>query len=107
MPEEIFGTGACGVNCLACRLATTGVCSPCGPGTSDLAAKKLAAQLRLVGGYCPILKCASDRRIAFCLRDCDQFPCRHFQDREYPFSNGFLEMQARRRKEVASKSKMN
>lgn len=105
MSDEIFGTGACGINCLTCRLAATGVCSPCGPGTSVHAAKKLAAQLKLMGGFCPILKCASDRLVAFCLRDCDKFPCRHFKDQQYPFSPGYLKMQTRRRE--AGKPKPN
>ncbi|MBU2547416.1 MAG: hypothetical protein KKB20_03305 [Proteobacteria bacterium] len=97
MPDEIFGTGACGVNCMTCALATTGRCSPCGPGTGSQAARKLGAQLELLGGFCPILKCASDRKIAFCMRDCDRFPCENFQDGPYPYSEGFLSMQHRRR----------
>lgn len=98
MPDEIFGTGACGVNCLTCKLATTGSCSPCGPGNGSQAAKKLAVQLDLLGGFCSILKCASGRGIAFCMRDCEKFPCLHFKDGLYPFGVGFLNMQDRRRK---------
>ncbi len=93
------GTGACGINCLVCRLAVEGKCSPCGAGTSEQAQKKLAAQMRLLGGVCPILNCASDRRIDYCLRDCLDFPCPHFEDGPYPFSQGFLSMQLRRRKQ--------
>ena len=96
--NEMFGTGACGVNCLACRLAVTGKCSPCGSGLSEQASRKLAAQLQLIGGYCPILKCAADRKVAYCLRDCDDFPCDKFQSGPYPFSQGFLQMQDRRRR---------
>lgn len=98
MADEIFGTGACGINCLTCRLATSGRCSPCGPGTGSQAAKKLGAQLEHLGGFCPILKCAVDRRVAFCLRDCDDFPCDKFSGGPYPFSEGFLAMQDRRRR---------
>jgi hypothetical protein len=97
MNDEIFGTGACGINCLTCGLGASGRCSPCGPGNGDQAAKKLAVQLERLGGFCPILKCASDRQVAFCLRDCDRFPCDHFSGGPYPFSQGFLQMQTRRR----------
>ena len=95
---ELDGTGACGVNCLACRLALEGKCSPCGAGTSAQAARKLEAQERLIGAPCPILACASARNTAHCLRDCPEFPCPHFEDGPYPFSDGFLNMQLRRRK---------
>ncbi len=97
MHDEIFGTGACGINCLTCRLATGGRCSPCGPGTGSQAARKLAVQLERLGGFCPILKCAVERKVAFCLRDCDDFPCGNFRGGPYPYSEGFLDMQQRRR----------
>jgi hypothetical protein len=92
------GTGACGINCYACKLFVNGQCSPCGSGRSAQAAKKLAAQLRLRGGVCPILNCAVERKIEFCLRDCDKFPCNHFKSGPYPFSDGYLQMQSRRRR---------
>ena len=97
MPDEFFGTGACGVNCLTCGLAVTGRCSPCGSGLSGQAVKKLGAQLEIIGGYCPILKCAVDKKKAFCSRDCPDFPCAHFTSGPYPYSQSFLAMQQRRR----------
>lgn len=102
MTEEMFGTGACGVNCLTCKLGVSGQCTPCGPGTGDNAVKKLGVQLSSLGGYCPILRCAVDRKIGFCMRDCGLFPCKIFKDRDYPFSQGYLEMQKRRRKQSES-----
>jgi hypothetical protein len=91
------GTGACGINCLTCRLFVEGRCSPCGSGISEQASRKLAAQLRLMGGVCPILNCAMERKVEYCLRDCDRFPCNHFKSGPYPFSEGYLQMQNRRR----------
>jgi hypothetical protein len=91
------GTGACGINCLVCRLFTEGKCSPCGSGVSEQANRKLVAQLRLIGGMCPILNCAVERKVEYCLRDCGKFPCQHFKGGPYPFSEGFLQMQSRRR----------
>ena len=95
--ETIEGTGACGINCTVCRLAVGGECSPCGAGISAQAERKLEAQLRLLGAPCPILQCAHDRRVEYCLRDCLDFPCPHFEDGPYPFSEGFCQMQRRRR----------
>jgi hypothetical protein len=61
------------------------------------AERKLAAQQRLLGAPCPILACAAAHRVAHCLRDCDQFPCETLATGPYPFSQGFLRMQRRRR----------
>ncbi len=94
-------TGACGINCDACRLNQQGVCSSCGSGTSEQARLKLEAQERLLGAPCPLLACARLNRIDYCLRDCDQFPCENFSGdgiSGYPFSSGYLNMQKRRRK---------
>ncbi len=96
MPEG-QGTGACGVNCLVCGLFRQGLCSPCGAGVEPQAQAKLAAQLRLLGGVCPILNCAAQRKVAYCSADCPDFPCPHFEDGPYPFSQGYLNMQIRRR----------
>lgn len=100
MTDEIFGTGVCGINCLTCKLSNLGLCTPCGGGKTAQATKKLGAQLKSFGGYCPILKCAVDRGIGFCMRDCEKFPCTHFKERNYPFGQGFLEMQERRRQPI-------
>ena len=91
------GTGACGINCFTCKLFVDGKCSPCGSGKSERATRKLATQLRLMGGVCPILNCALERGVEFCLRDCESFPCPHFKSGPYPFSGDFLQMQIQRR----------
>jgi len=54
-----------------------------------------------LGAPCSILACAALNHIAYCLRDCSAFPCENFTGGTYPFSDGFLQMQARRRKENA------
>ncbi|MBI4800143.1 MAG: hypothetical protein HY794_15730 [Desulfarculus sp.] len=91
------GTGACGINCLVCGLFRQGKCGPCAPGTHAQAQQKLATQLRLLGGTCPILQFAVERRIAHCSADCDLYPCPRFLAGPYPLSKGYLEMQMRRR----------
>ncbi len=93
-------TGACGINCDACRLNHRGLCSSCGSGASEQARLKIEAQRRLLGAPCPILACAQLNRIDYCLRDCDQFPCENFSGNGisgFPFSEGYLNMQKRRR----------
>lgn len=91
------GTGACGLNCHACGLFRQGKCSPCAAGTEAQAQKKLTAQIKLLGGPCPILQCATERKISYCSADCQAFPCRRFMTGPYPLSQGYLEMQLRRR----------
>lgn len=93
-------TGACGINCDICKLNLLGTCSSCGSGQSREAVQKLAAQERLFGGTCAILACANLNQIEFCMRDCKQFPCDNFTQGPYPFSDGYLQMQARRRKQL-------
>jgi hypothetical protein len=94
-----MATGACGINCDVCRLNRDGVCSTCGPACGDLALKKIGAQKRLLGQACPVLECARINGVDYCLRDCAQFPCENFSQGPYPFSEGYLRMQQRRREE--------
>ncbi|BBO81903.1 hypothetical protein DSCO28_24690 [Desulfosarcina ovata subsp. sediminis] len=92
-----MATGACGINCDVCQLNLLGHCSSCGPGRSDLATAKSAAQTRRFGHPCAILECARLNHIDYCPRDCPGFPCDNFTAAQYPYGKGFLEMQQRRR----------
>jgi hypothetical protein len=94
-----MSTGACGIQCDVCGLNERGICSTCGPGKSPEAAAKLEAQYRLLGAPCPILACAVERALDYCSRDCNDFPCDIFTSGPFPFSQDFLSMQERRRKE--------
>jgi hypothetical protein len=93
-------TGACGINCDVCKLNLLGTCSSCGSGQSSDAAQKLAAQQRLHGNTCAILACAKMNQIEFCMRDCNQFPCDNFTRGSYPYSEAYLQMQERRRRQL-------
>lgn len=95
--ERKMATGACGINCDVCQLNLVGRCSSCGPGKSDLAAAKSAAQKRTFGHPCAILECARLNHIDYCPRDCPSFPCDNFIASQYPYGKGFLDMQRRRR----------
>jgi len=57
--------------------------------------------MKLFGAACPVLACAIEKRVAYCMRDCEDFPCERFRSGPYPFSEGFLSMQERRRNEAA------
>lgn len=92
-------TGACGINCDVCKLKLMEICSTCGDGLSNEAYLKIEAQKRLFGQPCPILLCAQMNHVKYCMRDCRHFPCNNFSMGLYPFSEGFLEMQQRRRKQ--------
>ena len=94
-----MATGACGINCDVCQLNLLGQCSSCGPGRSDLAARKSAAQQRILGHPCAILECARLNHIDYCPRDCPSFPCDNFTASAYPYGHAFLEMQQRRRQQ--------
>jgi len=57
---------ACGLSCSACPLMKAGKCKGCGPGnevTAETVAKK----------NCPVLSCASMKKISFCGTDCAKF----------------------------------
>ena len=96
-----MATGACGISCDACRLYAQGICSSCGPGGTGTAQNKLKAQTRVLGAACPVLACALEKGVVFCPRDCDGFPCDKFRTGPYPYSDGYLAMQERRRREMS------
>ena len=95
-------TAACGINCDVCRLNLLDLCSSCGSGKSLEGESKVEVQKRLLGQPCPILACAIMNKIGYCLRDCEYFPCDNFRNGPYPYSEGYLNMQDRRRKENPS-----
>lgn len=94
-----MGTGACGINCDVCWLKVAGICSTCGHGKSPEAKRKLNAQIRIFGAPCQVLNCAVNKELQYCMRDCRSFPCEVFSKNRYPFSEGFLNMQMRRKRE--------
>lgn len=92
--------GACGISCDVCRLFVAGVCSTCAPGTDERAKEKLDVQLKVIKMHCPILACAVEKKVGYCLKDCNEFPCANFEHGfesvmgpgPYPYSAGFLKM---------------
>jgi hypothetical protein len=86
-PEKpkITMVGACGLSCQVCPLMKAGKCKGCGPGTSEMAAKK----------GCPVLKCASMKKLAYCGRDCPGFTkCKKIIGK--PYAEEFIESMRKR-----------
>jgi len=81
-------TAACGMDCGICELKVQ--CGGCPPGTDPGAKDRLDELKRLIGFICPVLKCAMDRNIDYCLR-CDSFPCDIHYRYNYPYSDFLLD----------------
>lgn len=82
--------GACGICCDTCGLKAEGICQGCVAGNDPEAIKRVEF-LKSINALCPVLDCAVKKKIAFCSRDCNEFPCKIFEG-EYPYSRAYLEM---------------
>ena len=64
---------------------------------------------RLVGGgkgvLCLVLDCAVKRGVAYCMRDCEEFPCEKYFEWCFPYGKDYLEMHINRAKDKESKKK--
>ena len=67
--------GACGIACELCGLFAKGVCGGCTHGDDENAPVVLETQKKQFGMVCPVLECASSRKVGHCLKDCGEFPC--------------------------------
>lgn len=63
-PEVVVG--ACGMSCSACPLMKAGKCKGCGPGNA-VSAEMVSMK------NCPVLNCASKKKIEYCGTDCPKF----------------------------------
>ncbi len=81
--------GACGISCEVCGLRIKGVCKGCVPGNDPNVNERLS-YLRSINALCPVLRCAAEKKVAYCLRDCDSFPCEVFEKGGFPYSEAFL-----------------
>ncbi len=71
--------GVCGIACEVCGLYTKGICPGC--TTHEM-------------NPCEIPRCAERKKVEFCSRDCEEFPCKYYGESGelyYPFSKEFLE----------------
>ncbi|MCD6393292.1 MAG: hypothetical protein J7M40_07265 [Planctomycetes bacterium] len=75
--------GACGLSCSACSLMKAGKCKGCGP------ANVVSAEMISMKN-CPVLNCASMKKIAYCGTDCMKFTeCGKLIGR--PYDKSFME----------------
>lgn len=97
---------ACGICCDVCEFYVKGICVPCAAGTNaDGVRQKQDAEIKKLGMGCPILQCASEKKIAYCTRDCQDFPCEKYRTGwaswmgpgPCPYSESWLAMFPRRR----------
>lgn len=82
--------GACGICCDACGLKAKNICQGCFPGNDPGVVKKIEF-LKSINAVWPVLDCAVKKKIAFCSKDCSDFPCQIFEG-EYPYSKAYLGM---------------
>jgi hypothetical protein len=83
--------GACGIACEVCGYFVRGMCEGCVAGNDEGAANKLEMQKSKLGFTCPVLECAFKKKIGYCLKDCDKFPCETLY-KGFPYSKGFLDI---------------
>lgn len=96
--------GACGMCCDVCGLCIKEICTTCAAGTDERAKKKLDIQMEKIRMHCPVLACAVERKVGYCLKDCNEFPCDRFESGiesvygsgPYPYSSSMLRMFKRR-----------
>lgn len=86
---------ACGICCDVCALHTKLGCI-CSSGVEEVAKEKVKTQWGGKGVLCLVLDCAVKRGIAYCMRDCQDFPCQKYFEWCFPFSKGYLEMHMKR-----------
>jgi DNA-binding SARP family transcriptional activator len=67
-----MGIGPCGMVCALCRQFLDGRCAGCVRG--DLCEADRAA-----ASPCVVLRCAAGRSVPYCMRDCPEFPCDHYE----------------------------
>jgi len=74
---------ACGLSCSTCPLMKAGKCKGCGPA-NGVSAEMVAMK------NCPVLNCASMKKIAYCGTDCMKFTdCGKLIGR--PYDKSFME----------------
>lgn len=81
-------TAACGIDCDVCELKPE--CRGCPPGTDPGARDRLDELQRLIGFICPVLRCAIEKNVDYCIR-CQEFPCNIHYKYNYPYSDLYLD----------------
>ena len=97
---------ACGICCDVCEFYINGKCVTCCAGTDEEGVrKKQESEVQKIGMQCPILACAAERKVDYCIKGCPDMPCENFRtgwesqmgSGPSPYSESFLAMFPRRR----------
>jgi len=81
---------ACGIACEVCVAFENGICPGCVAGT-DARAPEMVEWLKGIGVSCPVLECAIENRVDYCLR-CENLPCDVLYKAEHPYTRSFLDL---------------
>jgi hypothetical protein len=103
MSKEHAHVAACGICCGVCGLYQKGICLPCGSGLKkdeETVKKKMEEQMRNLGYVCSKLQCVVKKGTGYCMRDCPEFPREYYEERPFPYSEGFLKMYMSRSKKA-------
>jgi hypothetical protein len=93
---------ACGICCDVCELHEALGCV-CSSGIEEIAKEKVATRWNGKGVLCLVLDCAVKRGIAYCMRDCKEFPCAKYFEWCFPYGKGYLEMHMNRKPDQKKK----
>ncbi len=64
----------------------------------EIAKEEVDTRCGSKGVLCLVLDCAVRRGIAFCMRDCESFPCEKHYEWCFPYEREYLEMHKKRMK---------
>lgn len=80
---------ACGISCEVCALKEK--CGGCVSGIDPDAPEVLKRMEKGIGNPCPVLKCAIENKVEYCLK-CEKFPCDVHYEHEIPYSKKALDL---------------
>ena len=83
---------ACGICCEVC--AAYEKCGGCPCGTDPSVPQRLERIKEMMGAYCPVLKCAMEKKVEYCL-SCKEFPCEVHYKWEIPYSRKILDLHSK------------
>ena len=90
---------ACGICCDACGLHKKRGCV-CSSGIEETATGKSVNAMGRKGTLCLVLDCAVKRGVAYCMRDCEEFPCKNYFEWCFPYGKDYLQMHIDRSKNM-------
>lgn len=96
--------GACGICCDVCELHKKLGCV-CSSGIEEIAKLKVRTHWGGKGILCLVLNCTIQRGVAYCMRDCEEFPCEKYFEWLFPYGEAYLEMHIKRKTQQEKEEK--